>query len=370
MRVSKMGGRRGKVKKSIETPAEVFEEFIRAQQDTSQRTVDGNDKAIKEYNTIRKNSKGRKRELQRDEREGDEGQGNGKRREEVGCNELMCTEEEERISEEKKKPLEDKIIVYKGKWRRQDKLSEEEVKDRERKNTRFTTNHRGAILLSAKLKEKSCTKNKRTNLLKIMSIIRKEKINIEKMFPKGFDSADIQFNNVYEANKCLDRYDLLKEDEKRIDIKVTNKNTRIKGVISDWDRDMPLEELTEAIDDCRGIAQIERMRHKKYNREEKNQSWVLGNNIIITFEGNNAPKDLSVWNNATRIRVRPFVENVKQCYNCFKFGHFSTYCKSKRCVICGDDYHGQCDKTEKCLNCDNKHRFDYKGCRNLNIIKS
>lgn len=70
---------------------------------------------------------------------------------------------------------EDKLIVYKGRWRRPHSINENEKKDIERSNQRFSKNYRGDILISAKLKEKYCSKSKETNMIKIGAIIYKEK---------------------------------------------------------------------------------------------------------------------------------------------------------------------------------------------------
>lgn len=111
----------------------------------------------------------------------------------------------------------------------------------------------------------------------------------------------------------------MSEEMKRIDIRIMNRNTRSKGVIRDWDKEMTIDELAEAIDDNRGIISIERMRFKRYDKENKTANWTMGSNIIITMEGSKIPRELSLWGTSTRIKVRPFVERMKQCYNCGKY---------------------------------------------------
>lgn len=58
---------------------------------------------------------------------------------------------------------------------------------------RFSSNHRGAVIVNARLKEELCTKNKITNSLKMMQVLHKERVVIDKMTPKGLTTADISF---------------------------------------------------------------------------------------------------------------------------------------------------------------------------------
>lgn len=62
-------------------------------------------------------------------------------------------------------------------------------------------------------------------------------------------------------------------------------------------------------------------------------------------------------------------KQVKQCFNCQGFGHFSANCGLKnRCVKCvGNHSPGKCTKTKEngkaaCCNCGGDHPASYKGC--------
>lgn len=57
--------------------------------------------------------------------------------------------------------------------------------------------------------------------------------------------------------------------------------------------------------------------------------------ILITWEGNELPGKISLYESKIKIRIRPFVETVKQCYNCLKFGHVKAMCEApKVCIGC------------------------------------
>lgn len=65
----------------------------------------------------------------------------------------------------------------------------------------------------------------------------------------------------------------------------------------------------------------------------------------------------------TELRVRPYVELVMQCYNCYKYGHTKSKCRSNtRCVICADLAHGNCQEVTRCRNCGGNHRSSSRVC--------
>ncbi|XP_039305607.1 uncharacterized protein LOC113004804 isoform X3 [Solenopsis invicta] len=46
-----------------------------------------------------------------------------------------------------------------------------------------------------------------------------------------------------------------------------------------------------------------------------------------------------------------------------RFGHFKHQCKNEaRCIVCGDNMHGDCNKPEACRNCEGAHRSTKRSC--------
>ena len=63
------------------------------------------------------------------------------------------------------------------------------------------------------------------------------------------------------------------------------------------------------------------------------------------------------------LRIRPYIERVTQCFNCFMFGHIKTYCKNGvKCIICGKNSHGECTKPMSCRNCGGDHKATFRKC--------
>lgn len=235
----------------------------------------------------------------------------------------------EKDRKEEERP-EEKYIQCNGKWVRSCDMDEEEKERITKGKGRFGANHRGGIIVSARLMEKYCTRNKEANILKIVAQIHKDKFNVIKTFPIGFNVVDMEFENIYEANRCLDRYAVMNEEDKRIEVRIIERNMKSKGVIKDWELDMPLGDLVKAIDDKRGIISVERMRTRYFDKQESLTKWKFSPYIIITMEGNVLPRELKLWNGTTGIKIRPFVEQARQCYNCYKYGHFKNFVRGKR----------------------------------------
>lgn len=58
-----------------------------------------------------------------------------------------------------------------------------------------------------------------------------------------------------------------------------------------------------------------------------------------------APQEIKIYNGISTIKVRPYIDNVMQCYNCYRYGHTFKYCKrGPVCVACAEEFHGHCNK--------------------------
>lgn len=99
------------------------------------------------------------------------------------------------------------------------------------------------------------------------------------------------------------------------------------------------------------------------------------NFFIIIFKGRVLPNSVSLYDGLVNLRIRPYIPAVKQCYNCYRFGHTKAVCRNKvrRCVNCGEEFHGNCDSKHYYLNCGPGHKANNRGCEtydyNRQILK-
>ncbi|XP_046143286.1 uncharacterized protein LOC123988191 [Osmia bicornis bicornis] len=111
-----------------------------------------------------------------------------------------------------------------------------------------------------------------------------------------------------------------------------------------------------------GEYTLKRIKKKTIRNEEV--EWVEGAAIRIEFKGDRLPTELLLGEGHIGLKIHPYIEKVKQCYNCYAFGHFQNQCKmlEKRCLVCLSKEHGRCDKSPKCLNCGGAHTSLARTC--------
>ena len=88
----------------------------------------------------------------------------------------------------------------------------------------------------------------------------------------------------------------------------------------------------------------------------------------LTFQTSTLPEYIKFG--YQRIPIRPHVPLPTRCMKCFKFGHISTYCTSKKlCSNCSEDFHtdensplSKCENTGKCINCLGEHSSLNRTC--------
>lgn len=81
--------------------------------------------------------------------------------------------------------------------------------------------------------------------MKIASFLHLKNFKVDCMKITRFNKTEVKFRNIIETNRCLDLVN--KQNEKKIKARIPSRITRRKGVISDWDQEMELKELTEAL---------------------------------------------------------------------------------------------------------------------------
>ncbi|XP_036138910.1 E3 ubiquitin-protein ligase BRE1A-like [Monomorium pharaonis] len=247
-------------------------------------------------------------------------------------------------------------LVYEGDCRIDDK-------DRTIEKERFKINHKEEIGLEAVIQQKGRTNNKAHNVTRIAMYMVKKGYKVQDIVSIGHNKAMVYFRNIEEANRCLEQEEKGKREDKMVSFSIPNRSKRCKGVISDWDNEMSLRDLYEAIEDKEKILQIERMKKRRYNKATKEITEEYLHQVIIAWEGGERPREISLWQGLIKMRVRAFVENVIQCYNCYGFGHIKERCfRKKICMICGDYYHEKCERKIECINCGGNHRPTDKKC--------
>jgi hypothetical protein len=92
--------------------------------------------------------------------------------------------------------------------------------------------------------------------------------------------------------------------------------------------------------------------------------------VILTFKGTSLP-EIALYG-YKRLRVNTYIPKPIRCFNCQRFGHMKSQCKSRsKCAFCGGEHdYDSCDVKEvsgsrKCANCDGNHTAGFTGCPNF-----
>ncbi|KMQ86946.1 nucleic-acid-binding protein from mobile element jockey [Lasius niger] len=229
----------------------------------------------------------------------------------------------------------------------------------EMQSIKIETDYMGYKTLRCKLvPNKDCDK-KGKNYVKIMMALHKIRCFPDVLVMDQFNLASLKFKEITEANLCIEKIN--KELQDILKVYIDRCTITSKGVITDWP--FNIQELWEALESRDDIVQLEKMKRKVYNPEKKESLFKETDNIIIMMKGNRLATKLKIYEGMGYLKVRPYIETVKQCYNCFRFGHMKTVCKREaKCPVCGAEAHGLCNEPLKCCNCDGSHRSTYKGC--------
>lgn len=85
--------------------------------------------------------------------------------------------------------------------------------------------------------------------------------------------------------------------------------------------------------------------------------------VKLTFDSEKLPSHVTL--NFVRMPVEQFQLPVKQCFNCFSYGHtIKSPCnRDKLCRDCGEQFHGSpCTREKCCMHCKGKHSANNKSC--------
>lgn len=104
------------------------------------------------------------------------------------------------------------------------------------------------------------------------------------------------------------------------------------------------------------------MKRKVWNKKERKWTDQKTDNLIVIMKENRITESITIFKNIRfGLRIHPFVEVVKQCYKCYKYGHLKVMCKSvQRCNRYGEESHEECRNEMRCHNCKGDHRSTAK----------
>ena len=133
-----------------------------------------------------------------------------------------------------------------------------------------------------------------------------------------------------------------------------------KGVINEWEDS--IQELEDQLMPNQGIFTLERLKHRRM--KDGKAVWEEGKAILLKMQGDSLPTRLLIGYGHVWLNVKPYIEAVKQCFKCLRYGHIQMGCRApeRRCFICTKPYHGRCTENPRCCNCKGEHISTAREC--------
>ena len=133
------------------------------------------------------------------------------------------------------------------------------------------------------------------------------------------------------------------------------KAAEVRGVISDVPLDLTEEEIKQSLTSLR-VTYVRRMNYHNKDGETPSGS------VLLCFASSILPPVVSIG--YIRFRTRTYNPPPLRCYNCNRYGHKGTHCRSsQRCKKCGGNHsHLDCTNSMRCVNCGGPHSAAYGGC--------
>ncbi|KAH8334982.1 hypothetical protein KR074_003960, partial [Drosophila pseudoananassae] len=124
-----------------------------------------------------------------------------------------------------------------------------------------------------------------------------------------------------------------------------------KGII--YSNDLRNIDENEILEELKPQNVIDVRKILKKDKNDSNKTTETGL-IILTFATITLPDKL--WIGYEVVNVRPYIPPPMRCFNCLRFGHPSSHCKSpKTCANCSKEIHTTdnepCTNTPTCINC-------------------
>ena len=218
--------------------------------------------------------------------------------------------------------------------------------------------NREEYLITISLNKEKMSLNKKGNLIKIYNILLNTGIKFDSIKMVGFNRAEVKYKNRQDANRILEESRLKPEGYTSY---IPPRWKERKGVIHEWEG--TIEDLRKQLAPDQGTFTLEKLKKRKI--KEGKTTWEEGKAILIRMRGDSLPTKIIIGWGHVYLRIEPFVEAVKQCFKCLRFGHVQAVCKTpiRKCFVCTTEAHGRCEDKPKCINCGGEHLSMARECQ-------
>lgn len=179
----------------------------------------------------------------------------------------------------------------------------------------------------------------------------------------GRNRLTLSFNNYLDANAFIKDPCLTKQNFKAF---IPTFSITRMGLVRGVPTERSVEDIIENISVPIGCGKVIKARRLNYKVHGTTPVWKPSQTVVLTFDGQVLPKRVFLCYNSLPVELYTFP--TIQCFNCCRFGHTKTQCRSApRCYKCGqshsaDTFHIEED-TASCFLCGGLHFATSKSCQ-------
>lgn len=192
------------------------------------------------------------------------------------------------------------------------------------------------------------------DIFKIGELIYDQYNSVTEVKKDGRYKGVILFKNRDEANNALKNPVFAKNGMRTF---IPGFRMQRRGVLRGIPIDISTDKLEKGIVASAKVNKVVRLNRKNKKATSEENRWVPTTSVLVIFDGDQLPSEVSFF--YVKLKVEPFINNPRLCFNCFQFGHLAKKCRNdKRCPMCGEKEHdGDCvGIVPRCRNCKGSHK--------------
>lgn len=237
------------------------------------------------------------------------------------------------------------------------------ILDNKLSSNKYKNSDKGPFLVHVESRDKNIGNLNPISLGKLLySRPNYSDFKISKICRKGLKRVGVYFDCPDNANNFVKNNNL---DNIKYFVYIPSRMISTMGVVRDIGLDIAEDDLIEYGRGYQPDCKIMKMR--RLNKRIKINdviSYVPTTTCVLTFESNNLPKELVLFDTLSPVSV--YIQPVIQCLKCLRYGHVRALCRGAfRCHKCGESHPDEqaCDGPPNCVFCIEPHVATDRSCK-------